>query len=117
MTHAQAAVIDIDSGKLVGELPGWGELIAWYERKTGVRIMHGDYKLDNLIFHPTENRVIGFLDWELCTFGRPKPPHTTGSCGPEPQGTGSTSWHTQWVCSTAAIWAVISNWSSTLCCR
>ncbi|KAH8985557.1 kinase-like domain-containing protein [Lactarius akahatsu] len=58
VTHAQAAVEDIDTGKPVGEIPGWGELIAWYEqnlpdeRKTG-------------------NRVVGILDWELCTLGSP----------------------------------------------
>jgi len=77
VTHAQAAVRDIESGEPVGAIPGWGELVAWYEqnlpdeRKTGVRIVHGDYKLDNLVFHPTENRVIGILDWELCTLGSP----------------------------------------------
>jgi aminoglycoside phosphotransferase (APT) family kinase protein len=55
--------------------PAMDALIGWLSRhlppEGESRVVHGDYRMDNLIFHKTEPKVIGVLDWELSTIGDP----------------------------------------------
>src|SRR5690242_3580890 len=55
--------------------PSMDALIGWLPHHVPpgdeTSIVHGDFRLDNVIFHPTEPRVLGVLDWELATLGHP----------------------------------------------
>ena len=55
--------------------PAMDALIDWLPAhlppEGAASIVHGDYRMDNLVFHKTEPRVIGVLDWELSTIGDP----------------------------------------------
>jgi aminoglycoside phosphotransferase (APT) family kinase protein len=57
------------------KIPAFEHLIEWLPAHIPptdeTSIVHGDYRLDNLIFHPTEPRILAVLDWELSTLGHP----------------------------------------------
>lgn len=56
-------------------IPEMERLIEWLPATLPAQertsIVHGDYRLDNMIFHPTKPEVIAVLDWELSTLGEP----------------------------------------------
>jgi aminoglycoside phosphotransferase (APT) family kinase protein len=89
VTHPQTAAETLQGGlhplgglgeaKIGGSIPEMDKLIEWLpanmpassKDESKVSIVHGDYRLDNVIFHPTEPRVLAVLDWELSTLGHP----------------------------------------------
>jgi aminoglycoside phosphotransferase (APT) family kinase protein len=56
-------------------MPAMDKLVEWLPSHIPpgdqTAIVHGDFRLDNLVFHPTEPRVLAVLDWELSTLGDP----------------------------------------------
>ena len=57
-------------------IPAMDQLIEWLEGNMPeddgrVSLVHGDFRLDNMIFSPDESKIIAVLDWELSTLGHP----------------------------------------------
>lgn len=61
--------------EVAGRHPAMDRLVQWLPehlpKADETSITHGDFRVDNMIFHPTEPRVIAVLDWELSTLGDP----------------------------------------------
>lgn len=67
ISKAQAETKDVDTQEAVGQMPHIDEMLAFfgnkkYQPKDRGNPIHGDYKIDNLVFHKTEPRVIGILE-------------------------------------------------------
>ncbi len=58
-----------------GRDPNLDRLIEWLPENIPpgdvTSIVHGDFRIDNMIFHPTEPKILAVLDWELSTLGHP----------------------------------------------
>ena len=67
--HASVTQPIVEMDRLIEWLPA--NMPASARDASRIGIVHGDYRLDNLMFHPTEPRIIAVLDWELSTLGHP----------------------------------------------
>ena len=92
---SQQYLLDTDAGRD----PNMDLIIEWLSRNIPpgdeTAIVHGDCRIDNMIFHPNEPRVLAVLDWELSTLGHPladfaynammykMPPHIVAGLGGE----------------------------------
>jgi aminoglycoside phosphotransferase (APT) family kinase protein len=76
LATSYANVVNVETNEYVGELAHFSEMVGFfyrsiYQPKVQTVIIHGDFKIDNLVFHMSEPRIIGILDWEMATLGHP----------------------------------------------
>lgn len=67
ISESQGRVQDVETRKPVGEIPKIDDMLAFFndhrtQPSDRATIIHGDYKIDNLVYHETEPRVIGILE-------------------------------------------------------
>lgn len=67
ISEAQAKAVDVESHQAVGDIPHFRDTSAFFsdpktQPKDRSGFVHGDYKIDNVVFHKTEPRVIGILE-------------------------------------------------------
>jgi len=76
ISQAQARAVDVDTKEPVGQIPHYDDMVSFFanpstQPRDRSGFVHGDYKIDNVVFHKTEPHVIGILDWEMSTIGHP----------------------------------------------
>ncbi|KAL8738617.1 MAG: hypothetical protein Q9181_000613 [Wetmoreana brouardii] len=67
IAQSQAQAIDADIKVAVGKIPYFDDMVAFFrdprtQPKDRATLIHGDYKIDNLVYHKTEPKVIGILE-------------------------------------------------------
>lgn len=67
ISEAQAQAVDVETKEATGKIPHFDEVSTFFaDQKTQPKdrssLIHGDYKIDNVVFHKTEPRVIGILE-------------------------------------------------------
>lgn len=67
ISSTQAQAVDVDTKESVGKIPHYDETVAFLQDpqtqpEDRATLIHGDYKIDNLVYHKSEPRVIGILE-------------------------------------------------------
>lgn len=70
ISESQAQALDVESKLPVGKIPHFDDMVSFFKNpKTQPSdrgtLIHGDYKIDNLVYHKNESRVIGILEFAL----------------------------------------------------
>ncbi|KAK4695197.1 hypothetical protein P7C71_g2508, partial [Lecanoromycetidae sp. Uapishka_2] len=76
ISSSQAQAVDVETHQPVGKIPHYDDTVEFLrdpqtQPQDRGTLIHGDYKIDNLVYHKIEPRVIGILDWEMSTIGHP----------------------------------------------